>query len=412
MKINNKIRYQKMDEGIGDVWAGFKDMARRSVGAAVGQHRGASYHFAGELVQNAMNDLATAIRAGQVDPSAALPASTPAAPTTPPVTPGNIPPSTPAAKKVAPGNAPAPGVTQRQTSQNINNYVQGLAKTLNAETDRNKKMALVKELVNFMADRKNYPEWQNAVKTAQYIIKKGIPDPNFSNAAINRLNAGQIMTERWQVYFINKLLEATGFTWKDLGLTLLKENKINGKYIIVETRFYKLNTLFESILEQDAPAGSGESISAYILNWIREYTKGMGQDWSQDSQVQAMAKQVQSDYARDKGKAALTKISNYIWSKAKAGQGPGGAMGATSNVSAGPDAAAGAAQPTPASSVISSSTLQQMKPDKIVNTVQSLLFRLKQVDPAMHSEIVKRIASGKSLQGLPAAGSTTGPSAS
>lgn len=418
--------YKNLDEiswsGIKNIGKNIRDVARTAVGAPVGLNRGAQYQFTGELVQNLMNDLATAISSGMVDinsraqAAAVAPAATAAVPTQPPPTPGNIPQPAGTQKK-APGNASAPGVTQRQTYQNINAYIQNVAKTLNAEPDRAKKIALTKELINFMADRKGYPEWDNAMGTAKAILQRQKAGGNMLRA----LQSGQKVAEAWQVYFINKLLEATGFSWKDVGLTLLKENTQNGKYFIVERKYYKLNTLFENILEQDAPAGTGQSISAYVLNWLRQYFRGSGVDWTRDGQIQTMAKQIEAEYGKDKGKGAMKKMAEMLWAKRMAGQNPSGqdvgvnfrqqdprpeqgAAGAGLQDIAQPGA--GAAQPTQASSVISGSTLQQMKPDKIINTIQSLLFRLKQIDPSTHSEIVRRIAAGKSLQGLPSAGNT------
>jgi hypothetical protein len=125
--------------------------------------------------------------------------------------------------KTAPGNAAAPGAAQKQTNQNLNAYVQNAASTLNKATDPAQKMALTKELVNFMADRKDYPEWQNALGTVQKVIKGAQLNPNFANSAISRAKAGQTM-ESWQAYWINKLLEAVGYTWRDLGLRVLSES--------------------------------------------------------------------------------------------------------------------------------------------------------------------------------------------
>ncbi len=409
--------YETLDEiswsGMKNVAKNFRDYARSSIGAPVGLHRRELYQFSGEFVQNAMNDLATAIEAGQVSTTATAPEPS-LARTEPPMTPGAVPAGTPAAPtapKKAPGNAPAPGATQRQTSQNINTYVQQLAKTLNSETDKNKKMALVKELVNFMADRKNYPEWQNALKTAQYIVKQGIKDPNFANAAINRLNSGQIMAEQWQVYFINKLLEATGFTWKALGLVLLKENTTK-KYVIAESRYYKLNSIFESIMSEDPAAGTGESIEAYVLNWVRQYTKAMGADWAQDAQVKKLAKDVQASYGQDKGKKAFNTMANFIFSRTKAGMGPSGSIdNAAGQGAGGAGQGAGGAGQGAQSGASPAVAKTGTSVDTIINTIQSSLAKLKGIDPAMYAEIVKRIGAGKSLQGLSYSGSSA-PAAS
>jgi hypothetical protein len=83
----------------------------------------------------------------------------------------------------------------------------------------------------------------------------------------------------------------------------------------------KLNAIFESILneagETDA-AATKESISAYLLRWLTQYTNRMG-NFSKDAQIKALASQVQATWAKDKGKAALQKMAQNIWSKSRAG---------------------------------------------------------------------------------------------
>ena len=177
-------------------------------------------------------------------PAAPTASGTPAVPGTPsaaPTTPG-----APAAKTSATAPAVAANKSQQQTTQNINNYVKQAAQAINQATDKNQKITLTKELVNSMADRQGTPEWNNAVKGVEGIIKRAGTDPNFANQAVNNLRSGKTMSEAWRIYFANKLVEAVGLTWKDLGLSVLKEGK---NYYIAETRYVKLNQLFESIME-------------------------------------------------------------------------------------------------------------------------------------------------------------------
>lgn len=349
--------------------------------------------FINNFISAAYKSLNSEIASGRVDPNIK------SQPTTQPAQPPQAEPPAPAAS-AAPAPAAstprqklaAPGQAQRQTTQNINNYVQGLAKTLNAEPDKAKKMALAKELVNFMADRKDYPEWANALKTAEYVIKKGVPDPNFSNSAINRLKAGQMM-EAWQVYWINKLLESIGFTFKDMGLTLLQENSKNKNYILVETKFYKLNNLFEEILNE------AESIEQWLKRWLPAYLKFKLDDTHSQSLIKAAG---DSYDAKDRKpfNAALTKIANAAFTTAQAPgfsageQQPQGDAGQPTGAPAAQSAASQAAAPaTPAKTGTST--------DTIINSLQSLLAKLKGIDPALYSTIVKKIGAGESLQGLP-----------
>jgi hypothetical protein len=350
--------------------------------------------FISNFISAAYRSLNAEIDSGRVDPSLkSEPGGStqePPKPAQPPATEPAAPAATNATPKVAPGNAKAPGVGQRQTSQNINNYVRGIATSLNAEPDKAKKMALAKELVNFMADRKDYPEWQNALASAQQIIKKGIADPNFANSAINRLKAGQMM-EAWQVYWINKLLESIGFTFKDLGLTLLKENKRNGNYILAETKFYKLNMIFEGMLTE------AESVEQWIKRWVPAYTKVPVNNTYLQSLMKAAADSFDTKNIKPFN-AALEKLATGLFADAEA-PGIGGGQETTSG-------AGGQQKPTaPAATEPAQPQKTGTSTDTIVNSIQSLLSKLKGIDPALHADIVKKIGAGQSLQGLPGGGS-------
>lgn len=216
----------------------------------------------------------TGAGAGGVDPAGVTPAA-------------GEPGASPTAGAVAANNA------QKQTSQNINNYVKQAAGAINSATDKNQKIALTKELVNAMADRQGTPEWNNVVKGVEGIIKKAGTDPNFASAAITNLRSGKTMSEAWRIYFANKLVESVGLTWKDLGLSVIKENR---KYFVVETKFYKLNNLFESILNLSENDGK-QSISQFMLNWFNQYMTGV--NWqSQKQLVLGMLSDMENTYPK------------------------------------------------------------------------------------------------------------------
>ena len=115
--------------------------------------------------------------------------------------------------------------------QNLNNYVKGVAAELNKPGAD--KIALTKELINFMADRKGTPEWDNASDSIKVILKRAGLNPNFANAALQRLQAGQTM-ESMQFMFINSLLESIGLTFADLGLNETVIENSGVKHYIVE----------------------------------------------------------------------------------------------------------------------------------------------------------------------------------
>ena len=106
-----------------------------------------------------------------------------------------------------------------------------------------------------------------------------------------------------------------------------------------ESIYYKLNAIFESIINVDeatmaqaiAPGGKvagkpnsqqsaqpqasqKQSISDYIQNLFKEFMQGVPMsNPTTVSQLKALADQVQATYAKDKGKAALTKLADLGW---------------------------------------------------------------------------------------------------
>ena len=303
--------------------------------------------FLKDFVGDAISSIETGIRGGLIDPNIRG-AQTPKPPKTQ-VDPGAVKPDgtpTPApgptptpAPGPTPTPTPTPGVTppvgglpksdtsmstgkykqQQQTTQNMNQYIQSASKTINAAPDKAQKMALTKELVNYMADRKDSPEWSNGLATVQQVIKKGNIDPNFANAALGKMKAGQTMAEAWKIFYINKLIESVGLTWDDLGLAVLKEHATK-TYYIVETKYLKLNNIFESILN-DAKSNA-EGIESYLTRWFQQYMKGVNFN---PQQTQGMIKAVADSYAKDKGKAALEKLANSAFALSK-GMIPAGAQ--------------------------------------------------------------------------------------
>lgn len=275
--------------------------------AMSGEQRQVMDMFIRDLVGDASGALTQAISTGMVDPNASTTSNV--TPANPPRVEPTIPQATPATPKVAPGNAKAPDLAQQKTSQNINNYVRKIATDLNTTTDKRQKVALTKEIVNFMADRKNYPEWQNTVAAVQQIIKKHNADPNFATAAITKLKAGQTMTEAWRVYFINKLLEAVNLTFNDLGLVLLKENRKNGRYIIAEAKFYRLNKLFEGIVNE------AMSVADFLKKrWLPAYARKQGIAYETDmADIERVIDEIGKEYSSNRGKVSFPKLGQLLY---------------------------------------------------------------------------------------------------
>lgn len=291
MKINEISQPKQIDEGIGSALIG--DRAAAAIrgfftgkGTKETQYQQA---FLKDFYQDAITSLDNGIRGGFInkDLRSAAPGG------------GGGGGGGTGGTEVDPSATPAPGAAaatatkaQQQTNQSLNNYIKQAAQTINSTTDKNQKIAITKELVNAMADRKDYPEWENALATVQQVIKRGNLDPGFATTAINNLKAGTTMTEAYNIYYINKLVESVGLTWKDLGLSVLKEGK---NYYIAETRYVRLNQLFESVIS--LTENQGVSVGKYMTDWFAAYMAGT--KWQNyKAQVEPMIQAIEDSYPK------------------------------------------------------------------------------------------------------------------
>lgn len=90
-----------------------------------------------------------------------------------------------------PGAAAAKAAgAQKQSTQNINDYVKNVSAQINAAQSKPEKIELAKELINFMSDRKGSPEYNNALGSATAVLKKaGL------NNMISPLKGGQTASQ-------------------------------------------------------------------------------------------------------------------------------------------------------------------------------------------------------------------------
>lgn len=435
MKLDEfkKLEELRLSSLIGDYGsAALKKMTGQAGGKTL-QQQMAQDMFIKDFVGDAISSLETSIEGGLVDPKLRNAKPKTAAPVNPagvkpePTIPGATPaaPATPTAPaSPAAGGLPKTGTNmatgkykqQQQSTQSLNNYVKGVSQQLGQVTDKAQKIALTKELVNYMADRKDYPEWSNALKTAEFVLKKNA-DPNFATAAIQKLRAGQRLDlnpaglkEGWKIYYLNMLIEGAGLTWTDLGLSVLLEST-SRKYMIVESRYVKLNNIFESILEA---GDSGKiSISQYLKNqWYPQYMKGVNYAVNQaaiDKGIDA----VQATYGKDRGQAALEKLAQVSYAVSK-GNVP---AGAANIVGKGADAAAPAtdkaAEPAQAAQSQAASQPAQaaMNSHQMAELVKSTMARLKGVDAKLYAETMKELTTGTPTQGLDAKAPSSAPAA-
>ena len=85
------------------------------------------------------------------------------------------------------------------------------------------------------------------------------------------------------------------------------------------SRFDKLNYLFESIIAEQDPAK--QTISQYIINFFNQFMKGVDiKDPTVMSNVTALAKELEQNYTKDRGKTTLPKLANLAYSVSHAQQ--------------------------------------------------------------------------------------------
>lgn len=328
MKINEINQPTTVNEGVGDAIGG---LSRALVGdyatsAVKGMFTGKGTKeqlkqdlFFKDFYNDAVTSLQNGIKSGVVDASLT---SNPTAATgntdaETPVDPSSVTPQAgePGAAS-ATSNAVSAKKAQQQTTQTINNYIKGAASAINSTTDKKQKIALTKELVNSMADRQGSPEWENALAGVQGIIKRAGVDPGFAATAISNLKAGKTMSEAWRIYVANKLLESVGLTWDDLGLCVLREGK---NYYIAESRFVKMNTIFESIMEETAGA---KSVGDYMLEWFTAYMSGT--NWSSyRPKIVELCNKIEAAYPKGNWKDAIKTLGKAAFSLPGAGKAAG-----------------------------------------------------------------------------------------
>jgi hypothetical protein len=223
------------------------------------------------------------------------------------------------------------------------------------------------------------------------------------------MKAGQTMAEAWKIFYINKLLESVKLSWKDVGLSVLKEST-SKNYIIVESKYLKLNNVFESIVE----AAKGQSIQDYLQNWFAQYMQGVNYS-SQQQMVDKLINNVAKTYAQDKGKGALESLAQSAWALSK-GSAPGAANVANQIQQAaaapGGNQPQAAGQTQPATATNSQAQPAQMNSQQMAAQIKQDLAKLSKVDPKLYSDLIKSLApasapaantTGNTFQDKPAA---------
>lgn len=116
--------------------------------------------------------------------------------------------------------APSAGAAVQAISKYMNNW----ATAIKAETDKNKKIQLAKEVVNFLADRKDTPEAKSAVPAAIAILKRSNMGP-IQAKLISSLKSGLTMEESMQL--MEHILLECDLTWSDLAMQVVINEHAN-----------------------------------------------------------------------------------------------------------------------------------------------------------------------------------------
>ena len=162
------------------------------------------------------------------EPTFAPPPPSPTATTAQPA------PNVPAASTTAP-TQPASKVqpaSQKQTpTSGVNNYLNSWARDIRNAASSADKMALAREMIKFLADRKGTPEAKMLAKAAEMVIKR-LGDPSLAGVAKGFKG---FQMERANYVVANYILSEVGLTWKDLGLrVVLSESTVN--HIVIAYR--------------------------------------------------------------------------------------------------------------------------------------------------------------------------------
>lgn len=122
------------------------------------------------------------------------------------------------------GAAPA-----KAAGSSIDTYINNWAKNINAAASSQEKVALAKEVINFLKDRKGSPEGQRGAAMAKAVLKRS-NDPKVQQM----VKSGAFALERKMYAVVNKLLEAVGLTWRDLGYRIAVTESTSEFVVIVE----------------------------------------------------------------------------------------------------------------------------------------------------------------------------------
>jgi hypothetical protein len=210
-----------------------------------------------------------------------------------------------------------------KSAGNVRKQKQGKA-TTTAQDQMNPMSKLPADQFNKTATRTRKTQQGQATTTAQGQMNpmSKLPTDQFNKSATNvRRQKQGVATQTAQ----DKMSAPQKTIKPDNTITMPKRNRKPKGKAAESTQFYKLNYIFESILaEQDPTQGTTkQSISQYITNFFKQFMTNVPNinNSTVKNQVDALAKELEQNYAKDKGRTTLPKLANLAYSVSYANAG-------------------------------------------------------------------------------------------
>jgi hypothetical protein len=139
------------------------------------------------------------------------------------------------------------------------------------------------------------------------------------------------------------------------------------KKIQRESRYDKLNAIFESLLTE------AESVGQFFKRWLPTYMKGVNLS---DPHTQSLIQSIEDTYAQDKGKAALTQLANASYAASFA---PGYGAGQKGQ------------QPQQASSPMIKAISTASNAKELTDGIKAAMTRLSAMDNSAYATFVQEL---------------------
>lgn len=183
--------------------------------------------------------------------------------------------------------------------------------------------------------------------------------------------------------------EKPGFQ-QDKGL--IRQAALKG---IHERRYRRLNSIFESILQE------AESVGQFFRRWLPTYAKGVNLS---DSHTQELIQKIEDTYAQDKGKAALTQLANAAYAASFA-PGYGGQQGAGRGGAGQQGAGQQGAGQQPSSPMISAIS-KASNAKELADGIRAAMTRLNAMDKSAYQSFVQELVKAANTPSAPATPTT------